>query len=92
METFNFDDVAFIYAAGHPNTVYLADSLGIKTRKHMPPFFSGSIKNTIGSLFSLFSLPKNCKFYFVEGNFISIAIARKLHIIPKNSKIIKIYY
>jgi glycosyltransferase involved in cell wall biosynthesis len=89
MENFNPDEIAFIYAGGHRNTVYLVDSLGIKMKKHLPPFFSGSLKNTIKSVFALFSLPKNYKFYFVEGNFISLVIARKLHIIPKDSKIIK---
>jgi glycosyltransferase involved in cell wall biosynthesis len=82
------DEIVFIYADGHKNTVYLADSLGIKIRKHLPPFFSRSIKNTILSMFMIFSLPKS-KFYFIEGNFITIAIARKLHLIPKNAKIIK---
>lgn len=84
----NLDQTVFVYADGHPNTVYLVDSLNIKKRFHLPPFFSGSIKNTLKSLKSLVRLPK-AKFYLVEGNFISLLIARKLRIIPKNAKIIK---
>lgn len=83
------DKIAFIYVNGHPNTVLLADYIGIERKVKITNFFSGSFKNTIKSLKTIFRLPKNCDVYFVEGNFILPIIARKLHIIKKDTIIIK---
>lgn len=85
----DMNKIAFIYVNGHPNTVLLADYLGIKEKVKITNFFSGSFKNTIKSLLTIFYLPKNYDAYLIEGNFILPIIARKLHIINRKTKIIK---
>lgn len=81
--------IAFIYVNGHPNTVLLADFLGVNIRYKLTNFYSGSFRNVIKGLRDIWNLPRDSDIYLVEGNFITVLIAKKLNLIKKDALIIK---
>ena len=81
--------IAFIYVNGHPNTVLLADFLGVNDRYKLTNFYSGSFRNVIKGIRDIWNLPRDSDIYLVEGNFITVLIAKKLNLIKKDALIIK---
>ena len=81
--------IALIYVNGHPNTMLLADYLGIKEKYKLTNFYSGSLRNIIKGIKDTIKLPKGYNVYLVEGNFITLLIAKKLNLIRKDALIIK---
>ena len=80
--------IAFIYVNGHPNTVLLADFLGVNIRYKLTNFYSGSFRNVIKGVRDIWNLPRDSDIYLVEGNFITVLIAKKLNLIKKDALII----
>ncbi len=81
--------IAFIYVNGHPNTVLLVDFLGVNDRYKLTNFYSGSFRNVIKGVRDIWNLPRDSDIYLVEGNFITVLIAKKLNLIKKDALIIK---